>query len=218
MNAKRSEVPMSRRSGIPMRCQGRQVHLGQGVGEIIKRVQRQRSPDLIGAQAGNQEAFRHLVEEYQQRLYAIAYNILYDYEAARDISQEAWLKIYESINQFDISKEFYPWAVRIVTNRCIDYLRRRRPKPLENEVIEVRAISAADPAEEAEREENRTRVRKLLQRLPVKYRTALVLSEIEGLPGDAVARILGTNKITARWRLHRARQLFKKLWEKEKIS
>lgn len=172
--------------------------------------------DLIQkCQGGDKQAFQQLLERYQTATYAIGYNILNNYETARDISQEAWLKIYFNIYKFDLTQKFYPWLFRIVTNLSIDYIRghKNRPKPV-SELVEIEGSDAGNPAVLAETSERQKKVRELLEKLPVKYRTILVLRDIEGLPSQEVAEIIKSNDATVRWRLYKARKLFKEIWER----
>ena len=167
------------------------------------------------SQAGDKTAFQQLLERYQASACAIAYNVLNDFELAQDISQEAWIKIYFNIDKFDLTQKFYPWLFRIVTNLCIDYVRshKKNPKPI-SEVVEIAGSDSDNPAVTAEGSERQKKVRNLLAKLPVKYRTVLVLRDIEELPSQKVAEIIKTNDATVRWRLHKARSLFKKIWER----
>lgn len=160
---------------------------------------------------GDKGAFQKLVESYEDRVYALIYNIIYDYEMARDISQEAWLRVYLNIKRFDLTKPFYPWLARIATNLCIDYLRKSKPIP--KEPVDYKETKTAKPVEAAENEETREYVRRLLQQLPRNYRTALILSEVEGLKSGEIARIVKANPITVRWRVYQAKKMFKELWK-----
>jgi RNA polymerase sigma-70 factor (ECF subfamily) len=160
---------------------------------------------------GRKDSFRMLVERYEKAGYALAYNMLYDYDLARDISQEAWIKVHLNIRKFDLNRRFYPWFAQIVNNLCIDYLRKHKikTKPLE----EFDAVKRDKPVDAADINERREKVRGFLQELPEKYREVLVLSDIEGLSSREIAVITKCNDATVRWRIHEARQLFKKVWE-----
>ena len=72
------------------------------------------------AQAGDQEAFRHLVERYQRRVYAVAYGIVRNRDDAWDIAQEAFVKAYRNLSRFQGNSGFYTWLYRITYNLCID--------------------------------------------------------------------------------------------------
>ena len=77
---------------------------------------------------GDEEAFTTLVEFYQERVYWLAYHILRDGEEAKDIAQEAFLRVYRSLRRFSLEQNFYTWLYQIVVNLCIDHFRRQKKK------------------------------------------------------------------------------------------
>src|SRR6204780_4836795 len=81
------------------------------------------------AQGGDREAFEELVHRYDRDVLRIALNILHKTEDARDVYQEAFLKIYKNLPRFRFECSFYTWTYRIVTNVCLDHLRRRSSRP-----------------------------------------------------------------------------------------
>src|SRR3979409_1663352 len=81
------------------------------------------------AQAGDREAFEALVHRYDRDVLRIALNILHRPEDARDVYQESFLKIYKNLSRFRFECSFYPWIYRVVTNVCLDQLRRRNSRP-----------------------------------------------------------------------------------------
>lgn len=174
--------------------------------ELIKRCQQ-----------GDREAFRELVERYQDKVIWIAYQMLNNSEEARDIAQEVFIRVYRSIGSFNLMSNFYTWLYRIVVNLCIDYLRKQKPvnRPVSFEDVgEVRGETAtADHI--LEKRETSQEVNDLLRELPPPYRTILLLRDAEGFSCKEIGKIVGCNANTVRWRLFRARQLFKELWEKK---
>ncbi|MBI4711749.1 MAG: sigma-70 family RNA polymerase sigma factor [Planctomycetes bacterium] len=172
--------------------------------EEIKEIIRQ-------CQQGDESAFEQLVKNYQAAAISVAYAFLQDAELARDIAQEAFIRVYRSINRFDPDKNFYTWLRQIVVNLCIDYRRRRKGKelPLESSAAGI----GANALEDVERKEQTQRIRTILDRLPAKYRTVLVLRDIEGLETQEIAGIINKKEPTVRWMLHRARQMFRAKWK-----
>src|ERR1700694_1948152 len=81
------------------------------------------------AQGGDREAFEELVHRYDRDVLRIALNILRKTEDARDVYQEAFLKIYKNLPRFRFECSFYTWMYRVVTNVCLDHLRRRNSRP-----------------------------------------------------------------------------------------
>jgi RNA polymerase sigma-70 factor (ECF subfamily) len=171
-------------------------------------------------QQGNGDAFRELFDRYQRRTYWIAHNMLSNYDTAQDISQEAFLRVFRNIHRFDTKKNFYTWLYQIVVNLCIDHMRRvshSRAADLE-EVGTGIPDAGADPRETTGRTELRQRVQLALDRLPPKYKAVLTLRDIQGFSCEEIAEIVGATNATVRWRLHRARKLFKSAWDGKKLE
>src|SRR5215472_7953801 len=94
--------------------------------------------DLIrAAQAGDQSAFERLVRSYDQSVLRIAMNLLRSPEEARDVYQEAFLKVYRNLDSFRFDCSFHTWLYRIVTNICLDHLRRRKVRREESTVVQT---------------------------------------------------------------------------------
>ena len=167
--------------------------------------------------AGEKELFSRLVERYEKRAFWVAYNLLGNPEEARDVVQDAFVRAYRSLDRFDFGRKFYTWFFRIVTNLAIDRLRRKgvaKSVSLGDEMAEALPASGEGPAKPLEREEVRRKVRALLETLPPKFKAVMVLRDIDGLSCKEIAPILGTTYATVRWRLHKARQLFREKWER----
>ncbi len=166
--------------------------------------------------AGEKELFRHLMERYEKRAFWVAFNLLGNTEEARDVLQDAFVRAYRSLDRFDYGRKFYTWFFRIVTNLAIDRLRRRGVAKSVSlgEEMEESIPSGESPSLPLEREETRRKVRELLDTLPPKFKAVMVLRDIEGLSCKEIAPVLGTTYATVRWRLHKARQLFREKWER----
>src|ERR1700726_1641464 len=95
------------------------------------------------AQGGDREAFEELVHRYDRDVLRIALNILHKTEDARDVYQEAFLKIYKNLHRFRFECSFYTWMYRVVTNVCLDSLRRRSSRP-EDQAPEFAVNSQGD--------------------------------------------------------------------------
>ncbi len=163
---------------------------------------------------GDQAAYQTLVRRYQKKAFWIAYEMINDREEANDIVQEAFVRVFKSIDRFDTGKSFYTWLYRIVTNLCIDAL-RKGPKN--------KAVSLDDgigdalphghsPRTSLEKRELGEQIRKILSVLPQKYRTMILLRDVEQHSCKDIAEIVGCSHANVRWRLHKARKLFKELW------
>ncbi len=173
--------------------------------------------DLIRAcQAGDGDAFRRLVERYERRAFGVAYAVLHDRELARDVTQEAFLRVHRAFGTFDPARSFYTWLYQIVVNLAIDSLRKtKRSRPTDLEAAGGIPDPGGTPGEGIERRELRDRVRRVLDRLPEDYRVALTLRDLQGFSAPEIAQMAGVTPVTIRWRIHQARKLFKEIWERE---
>jgi len=160
-------------------------------------------------------AFRLLVERYRRRAWKVAYNLVGNMEVARDVSQEAFVRVFRGIAGCDPSRGFRQWFDRIVVNLSIDHLRKhRKSQVVALELVPEPPSDAAGPDDVSVRHETRRRVHKVLKQLPLKHRSVLVMRDIEGMDCGEIARLLGKSPGTVRWRLNQARQAFRRAWER----
>ena len=172
------------------------------------------------AQAGDERAFEELLRSYEGRAWRVVRNMVPCDEDARDLVQDGFLRVFRSLERFDFQYAFSTWLYRILTNLAIDHLRRRRPvkstsAPDEEDAdLELVDHDAPAPAAAMESEETVAEVRAVLATLAPHFHSVLVLRELEGLPCDEIAEIVGATHVTVRWRLHRGRKLFQEAWER----
>jgi RNA polymerase sigma-70 factor (ECF subfamily) len=173
--------------------------------------------ELIRAcQAGSAEAFRRLVEMYERRVFGVAYSIVHDRELARDLAQEAFLRVYRAIGTFDLSRPFYTWLYHIVVNLSIDALRKERHvQPVDLRAAAGVAARGEAPSDTLQRRELQERVRRVLDQLPIPFRVALTLRDLRGFTAPEIAAMVGCSPVTVRWRIHEARKRFRAIWEGE---
>jgi RNA polymerase sigma-70 factor (ECF subfamily) len=169
---------------------------------------------------GDEQAFAELVGRYERRAWRVARNLVPSDEDAQDLVQEAFLRVFRNLTRFDFNHAFSTWLYRIVTNLSIDLLRKRRvqystsgadedePGP---ELPDTRVEA---PSARIEREETADEVRACLDTLAPHFQSALVLRELEGMPCNEIAEVVGATHVTVRWRLHRGRKLFQEEWER----
>ncbi len=175
---------------------------------------------IRAAQRGEERAFEELVRRHEGRAMRVAHSLVPNREDARDLAQEAFLRVFRNLDRFDFQHEFTTWLYRIVTNLAIDFLRKRRPAMSTSGVDEEEAdLELSDPEGEPpssplERAETAALVRACIDRLAPHFRCVMVLRELEGLPCTEIAEIVGTTHVTVRWRLHRGRKLFLEEWER----
>ncbi|HKV23577.1 MAG TPA: sigma-70 family RNA polymerase sigma factor [Candidatus Acidoferrum sp.] len=172
------------------------------------------------AQAGNRAAFEELVRRYDRDVLRLALNLMKRPEDARDVYQEAFLKVYRNLHRFRFECSFYTWLYRIVTNVCLDHLRRRQARP-EDQAPESNSSHADDgmtdfferqrehrPALDPERQyigkEIQARIASAMERLSPRERVVFELKHYQGLKLRAIGDALGTTEETVKNSLFRA--------------
>ncbi len=170
---------------------------------------------LEGEGEAAEDAFTSLVQRYKHRAYWIAFHVVGRVEEARDVTQEAFLRVYKSLHRFDFKRSFYAWFHRIVTNLAIDSLRKiKASRSRLVEEIEPLMPLGENALEPLEQKETRALVWQVLDQLDVKFRSVMVLRDIHGMGCQEIAPILDVTHATVRWRLHRGRQIFKEHWQR----
>jgi RNA polymerase sigma-70 factor, ECF subfamily len=160
---------------------------------------------------GDEEAFVALIDMYRERAVSIAFRYLGDRASAEDLAQEAFVRVYERRGRFDPSQDFSPWFYRILTNLCLDHLRREEHRSghlslvSDGEGPQPPADETASPAAKVERDELSFRVQAALLQLPDRQRMALVLQHYEGLSYDEIAAAMDCSRGTVDGLLSRAR-------------
>lgn len=167
---------------------------------------------IASARKGDARAFNQLVLLYQTMVYNLAYRILSDPDAAADATQDAFLSAYKAMPKFR-GGSFKAWLLRIVTNACYDQLRskQRRPTtslddlPVDADHTGYLRDPANLPAELVERQELNRVIQDGILALPIEQRLVLVLSDVQGLPYEEIARVTGISLGTVKSRLSRGR-------------
>lgn len=176
-------------------------------------------PELIrAAQAGDQRAFEQLVRLYDQNVLRLAVNLLRSPEDANDVYQEAFLRVYKNLHTFRFDCSFHTWLYRIVTNLCLDALRKRRVRREENTVVETsegfldrmdtleEGRGDGDPQRQLMSSQLRARIREVLSELTPRERTVFEMRHYQGLRLRAIGDMLGTSEEAAKNCLFRATQ------------
>jgi RNA polymerase sigma-70 factor (ECF subfamily) len=166
-------------------------------------------------QAGDEAAFRQIVEQHRSKVFSIIYGIVRHRNDAEDIAQQVFAKIYFSIKGFDFRSSLSTWIYKISVNECYDYLRKQKVRKLvyesdlgeddartmENSEIAVERSPAAD-----DRAERRDYLMKLLSKVTEEERVLLIQKEVEGHTVQELAEMTGLNENTIKVKLFRARQ------------
>ena len=164
---------------------------------------------------GDVNAFETLVLAYEKSVYNIALRMTGNPEDASDMTQEAFIKAYNSLQSFRGDSKFSVWIYRIATNVCLDFLRSRSRKPTVSLSVEDKdgdeveldvADESQSPEQLLDRQMTRESVRRGLETLTPEYRQILLLREIQGLSYDEISQCLGLEVGTVKSRIFRARK------------
>jgi RNA polymerase sigma-70 factor (ECF subfamily) len=167
------------------------------------------------ARAGDIKAFESLVRRYDRNVFRIAQHITQNREDAEDVVQDAFLKAYQNLGQFQGQSKFYTWLVRIAVNEALMRLRRRRPERMVSIDEDVKTEEDSMPREIADWSPNPEQqytqaelkdiLGKTIQGLPPSFRTVFVLRDVEGLSTEETASALELSVPAVKSRLLRAR-------------
>src|SRR5436190_15668661 len=165
------------------------------------------------AVAGREASFEELVRRYQRPIAAYVYRMVGSYDAALDLTQEVFIKVYNSLSRYRSEFKFSTWIYKIAHNAAIDHLRRHAvreqslvtgPESERREIsIESRRLT---PEQESERKERRSEIEAVVQLLPTAYRELIVLRHSQDLSYDEIAEVTGLPLGTVKNRLFRARE------------
>ena len=167
------------------------------------------------AQRGGMVAFEELVARHRDKIYARAYSMMRNEEEAIDLSQEAWVKGWQRLSQFQGESSFGTWMTRIVINLCLDQLRkqkRQRTESVEEMAEESGGVErhmpvvTVNPTAGLERNELRQRIDRALSQLSYEHRTVMVLHEFEELEYKEIAKVMECSIGTVMSRLFYARR------------
>ncbi|MEM1031994.1 MAG: sigma-70 family RNA polymerase sigma factor [Myxococcota bacterium] len=169
------------------------------------------------AQRGDQSAFRSLVERHERRAFAVAVGLVRDEQDAREIVQEAFIRVHRNLAKFEGSSAFFTWFYRIVKNLAIDHMRkpaRRESEPIDDpSVVDggphlpfIARLEGTDPNEVVKRREIAARIQQALDALPPYHRAVIIMREVEGMSYQEMADAMEVSKGTIMSRLFHARQ------------
>jgi RNA polymerase sigma-70 factor, ECF subfamily len=174
---------------------------------------------IAKAIAGREDGFEELVRRYQRPITSYVYRMLGNYDASLDVTQEIFIKVYNSMTRYSSEYKFSTWLYKIAHNASIDYLRRNsvNPQSLETEnkdgsyelQIESKRLS---PEQERERSEWRTEIELVVKCLPAGYRELILLRHSQDLSYDEIAEITNLPLGTVKNRLFRAREMMRDMF------
>lgn len=167
--------------------------------------------ELLGrCRSGDESAWRELVAQHTRRVFSIAYRFAGRVDDAEDLTQEVFVKVYQSLSRYrPEAGSFATWIGVVARNHAIDHYRRRREERLrlreDGDLLAQLPATAERQDRAVEREERARLVRRALRTLPNELREALVLCDLEGLAYDEIAAALGVPLGTVKSRINRGR-------------
>ena len=167
--------------------------------------------------AGNNNAFRYLVDRHKNKAFNLAFRICGNNEEAEELAQDSFLKAFRSLNNFKMKSSFATWLYRIVFNTAISHMRIKKKGVLSLEDFPVNAvdfITKNSDEDEAEREYRSSLVNFALQKINEEERGLITLYYYEEMSTEEIAEITGINKSNIKVKLFRARQKLLEIIEK----
>lgn len=189
---------------------------------LVASPERQREADtdwnvVQRVQAGDTTAFDQLILKYRERVYGVVYNMTSNREDAADLTQDAFIKAFQSIQRFQGQSSFFTWLYRIAVNSALTHLRKARLRTffsfekISEEDHTAELLSKLTDKKGADRDlyvrELQEKLNEAMQKLSIKHRTVVTLFEIDGLGHEEIAEIMECSVGTVRSRLHYAKQL-----------
>jgi RNA polymerase sigma-70 factor (ECF subfamily) len=176
------------------------------------------------ARKGDQRAFAEIVGMYKDKLYHLAYRMTGSRQEAEDVVQDAFLRVFRSLDRYDEHQKFSTWIYRIATNLCIDRLRKRRSvysldaESADHEGLDGYAMLPGDertPESELILSETQRIVQEAIDTLPAKYKGVMVLRYLQDLSLQEISDVLGMPVTTIKTRVHRGREYLRKKLERK---
>lgn len=193
----------------------------QAIGNLAVRGAQERLDEaalIRAAQTGDSDAFEQLVRSYDQNVLRMAFNLLHSREDARDVYQEAFLRVYRNLPKFRFDCSFSTWLYRIVANLCLDQIRKRKVRKEEASAVETgtgevdrfqflaESRADVDPQRQLMSAEVNSRVQEVLDRLTPRERLVFEMRHYQGMRLRAIGEALGVTEEAAKNCLFRATQ------------
>lgn len=189
---------------------------------LVASPERQQEADsdwsiVVRVQGGDVAAFDALIKKYRERVYSVVYNMTSNREDASDLTQDAFIKAFQSINRFQGQSSFFTWLYRIAVNSTLTHLRKARLRTffsfekIHEEDKSSEVLNQLTDKNGADRgtfvKELQEKLNEAMQKLSIKHRTVVTLFEIDGLSHEEIAEVMDCSVGTVRSRLHYAKQL-----------
>ena len=171
---------------------------------------------LRKAQRGDPEAFEQLITPLEQLIWRICWHYTGNRESAEDCGQETMIRIWRSLDSYRGDCALESWVYRIAANCCMDYLRKKkRDKSVSMEPMQEQGFDPADPSPGTEEQvvaaDEQKRLREAITMLPEDQREALIMTQLEKVPYEEAAKLLGVSEGTIKSRVNRAKARLKEI-------
>jgi RNA polymerase sigma-70 factor (ECF subfamily) len=180
---------------------------------------------VISAISGLEGSFEELVRRYQRPISAYVYRMVGDYESALDLTQEIFIKVYNSLRRYRSEFKFSTWIYKIAHNSAVDHLRRTATREqsiitgTESDSFELPIESGRlSPEEESERKERRIEIEAVIRTLPGNYRELVILRHSQDLTYEEIVEVTGLPLGTVKNRLFRAREMMRQQFVEKGIT
>jgi RNA polymerase sigma-70 factor, ECF subfamily len=168
---------------------------------------------------GREDSFEELVRRYQRPIVGYVFRMLGDYDSSLDVTQEVFIKVFNSLHRYSSDYKFSTWLYRIAHNATIDHIRRNSANTQSIETDSADGsyqlqIESRDPSPEKERErkEWKAEIEAVVKRLPTAYRELILLRHSQDLSYDEIAEVTGLPLGTVKNRLFRAREMMREIF------
>ena len=167
---------------------------------------------------GDQDSYSVLVDRYKTMVYNVAFRMLGDGDAAKDMAQESFIAAYGGLGQFRFGSKFSSWLYSIVLNKCRDHLRLVKETVSTDDIAGVRPDTGPSPEQAATANQGRNILQGALNALPPEYREVLILKHIEELDYQEIAAITGAGIPALKVRAHRGREMLRRILERAGVT
>ncbi len=171
---------------------------------------------VLQSQKGDVQAFEQLVERYHRKIYGLTYNMTSNREDAEDLTQDVFVKAFEALPRFKGKSSFYTWIYRIAVNKTINYRKKRNRKralsldqfdqEIKTDDVYHDLTSKGSPLRNLSLSELQIKLNEALQSLSENHRIVVVMHDMQGIPHEKIAKVVGASVGTVRSRLFYARR------------
>jgi RNA polymerase sigma-70 factor (ECF subfamily) len=159
--------------------------------------------------AGNKELFSELVTRYKKLVFNVVYNMIHDKQEVNDMSQEIFIRIYQSLHRYNPQFKFSTWSVKIATNYCLDAMRKKKIDSLPIDEVPDIPSNGDTPEVRYIKKEQSIRIKKAIENLPEKYKIPVILFHQNGLSYEEITKVLNEPMTIVKNRLYRARLMLR---------